>query len=456
MAKFLKSFGLPLVGGLAGSFLGGKVLSPMLSQQFGKTAGGYLGSALGGAAGGAITGALTGGKAGKSALIGGGTGLASQAISNFSKTGGLTSAPRQTSSFTAPSAPVGSGESVGGVLSRRRDIGSLMGVRDGKGLTSLGSKLQYSSDPGRAIPSNSSPIGISTYSNGAQGLGAGLGMGVGQGAGQALAQNAISAFQNYPPSGGGSMMPNMAGGGGGQPPPQFPPPGGGQSPPPGVRPGFVEGARQSDIFGINAGDAKKAGIQGAFGLASDLISPDPEVPNLGQIPSIESLRSSAGLPQTELGQLAQTRLSEQLNAPFGLEAGVEQNISRVFDERRKSLISQFKTIRPNADLTSDTAFRQAMYNLDQQEAETMSMARQRAYDTFQTQRRQDIATALGIDEQKLNTLTQLAQLDVDQIMLQLQLDYNSAKEFKEAWMGIAQILTGSGKVSNAEVEGAMQ
>ena len=269
-------------------------------------------------------------------------------------------------------------------------------------------------------------------------------MGVGQGIGNSLASSAMSSFSR--PS---LATSGLTGGGGGQPSPQTPPPSGGGA-------GFAEGARSSDIFGINAGDAKKAGIQGAFGLASDLIAPDPEVPNLGSIPSIESLRSSAGLPQTELGQLAQTRLSEQLNAPFGLEPGVEQNIQRVFDERRKSLISQFKTIRPNADLTSDTAFRQAMYNLDQQEAETMSMARQRAFDTFQTQRRQDIATALGIDEQKLNTLTQLAQLDVDQIMLQLQLDYNSAKEFKEAWMGIAQILTGGGQVSNAEVEGAMR
>lgn len=431
MAKFLKSFGLPLVGGLAGSFLGGKVLSPMLSQQFGKTAGGYLGSALGGAAGGAITGALTGGKAAKSALIGGGTGLASQAVSNFSKTGGLTSAPRQTSSFTAPNVPTGGGETGAGVLARRKGIGNILGLPSAGGRQSLNNLTSPSSSEqwGTSSPSLASKLQYSSYPG--TGIGQGVSMGVGQGIGNSLASSAMSSFSR--PS---LTTSGLTGGGGGQPSPQTPPPSGGGGA------GFAEGARQSDIFGINAGDAKKAGIQGAFGLASDLIAPDPEVPNLGQIPSIEALRSSAGLPQTELGRLAQTRLSEQLNAPFGLEPGVEQNIQRVFDERRKALISQFKTIRPNADLTSDTAFRQAMYNLDQQEAETMSMARQRAYDTFQTQRRQDIATALGIDEQKLDVLIQAANLDIQQIMMQFGLDAQRASEFKQAFTQLGAILTG--------------
>ena len=426
MAKFLKLFGLPALGGLAGSFLGGKVLSPMLSQQFGKTAGGYLGSALGGAAGGAITGALTGGRAGKSALIGGGTGLASQAVSNFSRTGGLTSAPRQTSSYTAPNVPTGGGEQAGGALSNLSVRKRLPGqVFTAPSLTGVPTQQRNPSQSVRLSEANK--FGIAPPDPNAGFINR-LNEGIGYGAGQGIGNAVMSAFQ---PRIGGGM--NSGGSGGGQPSPQTPPPSG---------PGWVEGNRQSDIFGINTADAKKAGIQGAFGLASDLIAPDPEVPNLGNIPSIESLRSSAGLPQTELGQLAQTRLSEQLNAPFGLEPGVEQNISRVFDERRKALISQFKTIRPNADLTSDTAFRQAMYNLDQQEAETMSIARQRAYDSFQSQRRQDIATALGIDEQKLDVLIQAANLDIQQIMMQFGLDAQRASEFKQAFTQLGAILTG--------------
>lgn len=171
----------------------------------------------------------------------------------------------------------------------------------------------------------------------------------------------------------------------------------------------------------------------------------PDVPDLSELESIKQLRETAGQPQSELGKLAQGRLSEQLTGNFqGLNPTVSNSIRRSFDQERERLSSQFKLLRPNADLTSDSSFRQAMMDLNQREAETVGLAEQREQEQFNGLRRQDIGQALGIDEQTLQQLTQLAELDVQEIMVQLGLDAQKASEFKQQFGQLGGLFLQSG------------
>lgn len=167
----------------------------------------------------------------------------------------------------------------------------------------------------------------------------------------------------------------------------------------------------------------------------------PSVPDFGDIPSIQQLRDTAGQPQSEVGKLAQARLSEQLTVPSygGLSESLKGDMRRTFDRRRNEVASQFKLYRPNADLATDTAFRQAMQDIDRDEAGSIAQAEQQDRQQFEGNRRTDIASALGVDEQTLNELVNLAQLDVDELTIQLGIDAADAQAFKERFGQLASL-----------------
>ena len=83
--------------------------------------------------------------------------------------------------------------------------------------------------------------------------------------------------------------------------------------------------------------------------------------------------------------------------------------------------------RPNADLATDSTFRQVMAEVDERENEAIVGAQEQ----FFGQQGRDISTALGIDEQQLNLMIQLATLDVQSIMFKTGLDFQRASEFKQ-------------------------
>ena len=263
-----------------------------------------------------------------------------------------------------------------------------------------------------------------------------------------------------PTSGASAFQAGSAGAGGGRPPvppsgpvrpagynPAPTPPGTGQ-----VQTSYgvnipqqaVSGAQQPGILG-QLGIGKSVAAGAGVSLLGDMLAPKPQIPDLGGLESISNLRNSAGQPLSDVGRLATTRLSEQLSAPYGgLQSGVEQSIRNTFERERERVISQFKAIRPNADLTSDSAFRQAMQEVDAREADSVAQANQQEHTRFQGQRTQDIATALGIDTQTLNTLVELAQLDVAAIVAQTQLDAQAAQQFKDTFSNIGTLIATQG------------
>ena len=194
--------------------------------------------------------------------------------------------------------------------------------------------------------------------------------------------------------------------------------------------------------GLSLGGAAK-GIGVGVGLSSigDIFGKKPQAPDFGSIPSVQELQKTVGgQGLSPLGQLGQQQLTSRLQQPFGgLEGGVESSIRDTFGQQRRNLISQFKAIRPNADLTTDSAYRQALFELDQQESQAVGTAKQNAFNQFQSTRTQDIAQALGVDNQSVETLANLAQLDIATIMAQLGVDAAEAQQFKQTWSNIGTI-----------------
>ena len=179
---------------------------------------------------------------------------------------------------------------------------------------------------------------------------------------------------------------------------------------------------------------------GLAGAGQFLGPKTPEVPDFSTLPNVLSLQSKIGKPLSEPGGLAYSRLNERLGSQYGLSPTEESGIKRAFDNRRKNLTSEFKLIRPGADLATDSAYRQAIFELDREESESMAGA-QRA---SRQQQLGEIQAALGVDETQLNSLTQLAQLDVAQIMLQTGMDAQKASEFKQSFGALGGTIAGAG------------
>ena len=246
--------------------------------------------------------------------------------------------------------------------------------------------------------------------------------------------------------------------------------GGGGSPPPGSFPGLGKSlsgidaimAQSSQLGGGGAGAASAAPQAGAaaagagkFGMGK-ILGPAllgtgiggvgqmlgnrqrPEIPELGQIPGVQSFRSEV---TNQLGPLRE-KLGGLSNTP--LPSNIESPIRRQFERSRKNLYGQFAAFKPGVSLAGDSDFRQAMADLDQQEAESVANAQF----SFQGNERENILASLGVSTQELSQLQQLAQLDIDTIMARTGLQAQDANQLKEMFGNLGSTVAGAG-VMNA-------
>ena len=161
------------------------------------------------------------------------------------------------------------------------------------------------------------------------------------------------------------------------------------------------------------------------------------MPELGQTPGIQQFRTDVTQQLSPL----RGRLEGLSNAP--LPPNIETPIRRQFEKQRKQLYSQFAAFRPGADLATDTEFRQAIFDLNQREAESVASAQQQ----FQGGERQNIMAQLGVSQQELSLFQQLAQLDIDTIMMQTGLEAQEASQFKEMFGNLGAAVAGAGVMS---------
>ena len=208
----------------------------------------------------------------------------------------------------------------------------------------------------------------------------------------------------------------------------------------------------SSVLGLfgggQAGGINPALVGAGLGLAAfpSFAGPQtPQVPNFRNIPSIQQLTATTGEPKTEAGRLATQRLVGRLQTGFqGVRPEITSQINRVFSDERANLTSQFKVFRPNADIATDSGLRRSVFDLEQRRAYALAKVEQDEFNRFREEQRYDISTALEVDQATLQQLVTLAQLDVDQISMQLGLDAQDAANFKQTFGSLGELFLSGG------------
>ena len=174
-------------------------------------------------------------------------------------------------------------------------------------------------------------------------------------------------------------------------------------------------------------------------------APTPQVPSLSGLPSVQRLQQSANQGYaSDIGRVANTRLDEQLNRPYtGVSEGVQSAIRRPYQEERIQEARNLKAYQPGFNL-DESSYQQAIAPSLRGEADALALAEQRNRETFESQRRQDIQMALGVDENTFQQLSDLANLDVQQIALQAGIDFEMARQFKETMGSLAGLFATRG------------
>ncbi len=195
---------------------------------------------------------------------------------------------------------------------------------------------------------------------------------------------------------------------------------------------------------------------GAGLLGAGLFRNFPQVPDLPQ--SAENLRAQAG--NDPLGQQARGVLSSNLDRTFNpltseeLTAG-RREIERSFDEREEQVRDLFRNVRPGTNEFTDSALAKSLTDVRRERTEALSdFAANRTRDVesrFFSEQAASIQQSLGASDQEFQQLAQIAQLDINQIALQLELDVEQARLFKETFANL-----GSSLISGPEPAGVFE
>lgn len=205
-----------------------------------------------------------------------------------------------------------------------------------------------------------------------------------------------------------------------QPPPMMP--SGGSSSPnviptarPGASPmsGFFGEGQNPKQFGLGAG----VQALGQFGIKN------PKVPDIGELPSVANLRNFSFRNFQELDP--------------ALEQAINRDFDRIDMREREELIKAYKGLRPGADYESDSNFRRDIQDMERRQAE-------RRMDSMAKYRFDFITKQLQMSQLELEQATQIAQMDVDQIMMQFGMDYAEAQKFKDTFSRAGDMLMTKG------------
>ncbi len=175
-----------------------------------------------------------------------------------------------------------------------------------------------------------------------------------------------------------------------------------------------------------------AGLGNVFGKT-------PQMPDFSSLESIQALKSGTPGSLSEAGRLGMSRLTERLQSPAQLSAlapAQEDLIKRAFDRERQRTMAQFKLVQPDASLPESSQFRQAMFELDQQESDAMLNAQREDL----SRQFQDIQLSLGLDAETMGQLASIAQLDLYQIMTKYQVDAQVAQNIKNPFSQFGSLL----------------
>ncbi len=364
--------------------------APVIGAIGGTAIGGPLGGAVGGALGGA-GGRLISSKGGrnfksvgKSALIGGATGYAGAKL-----TGG----------FGIPGKGAALGEGVAGPASGSFLQRLGVGAKSGFG---LGTAL------GNVKGAFSRFLGGPSAGGGAGGGGAGGGP--------------LTALNYFIPT-GTAGTPSLTGGGSGG--------GGGGS----IVSRLFGGGGGGGLFGGGNVGSKLLGggllLGGMFGKKM------PNVPALPQ--SSEAFRQFAagggGPLSAAARQAIQTNISDPISSEE-IEASLRE-FRNTREQQRDARINMFKSLRPGTDPLTDTGLKR---EIDEFDAETARLESDFIANRARGVQSQAIAQGVGFDQNQAALLSQVAQMDIGQIMAQFNVDSQEAALIKNTLMNLGSSL----------------
>ena len=195
------------------------------------------------------------------------------------------------------------------------------------------------------------------------------------------------------------------------------------------------------------GNPSKSQLLGAGLLGAGLLKKPPQVQPLpSSVPQLQQQIQGGG---SEVGKLGRQALTTQLGQQFDpmsqpeIQASLRQlelEESKAMDQVR----DLYRNLRPGSDPSSDSLFRRDIQEITDQfaraKSDTIASRTRELKANFDAQRTQQIQLAIGASDSEMQQLAQLAQLDVDQIAQQLQIDLAQAQQFKNTFIDIGSTL----------------
>lgn len=168
---------------------------------------------------------------------------------------------------------------------------------------------------------------------------------------------------------------------------------------------------------------KQVGAGAALSAFGQVASPKVSMPNLAELPNVQRLSSM------------QFRNMQELDP--ALKDAINRDFDMVDARERDRLIATYKSLRPGADIETDSSFKRDMMELQDAQGK-------RRVDQIAKYRFEYLTKQLQMSELELRQMQELANLDIATIMMQLGVDAQAAQDFKQTFSNLGGALMQKG------------
>ena len=208
--------------------------------------------------------------------------------------------------------------------------------------------------------------------------------------------------------------------------------------------GFVQNIL--DQFGKAAPGILTAG-------AGELFAPKVSVPDFsGYGEDLQAKIQSGEIGEPIAKELGMAELKRVLGEDLGAVPSTAFELGDIENRAAKqealtNYVNHFKSIRPGADFSNDPEFQRGYAEIEEQYDRVRAAQRDATSFQYTQQQLQQkynyMVQALGIDQYQMQQYIQLAQLGVDELMAQFELDAGEAEAFRSMFGDLAQVVTQS-------------
>lgn len=156
---------------------------------------------------------------------------------------------------------------------------------------------------------------------------------------------------------------------------------------------------------------KAAGIAGlaAPAIGNMFASKSPNIPNIGGLESVQAMKNF--------------RPGQSISPQY--QQMIQNNVGQLRDQRKRELQALYHNARPGTDYLTDTNYQRDLALLEQGVQNNLTDELTRAEATFSSQEQ--------------DRLSQIAQMDIYQIMAQTGLDAQEANDFKQMFSNVGNM-----------------